>query len=220
MPWNPAERRALADALESAGPGAPTLCEGWSSEHLAAHVVLRESAPLVAAGIALPFLADRTKRVTQALGDRSTTPAAYAALVERVRREPPPWHPLRLAGDPAQLAEMFVHTEDVRRGGVDGSAVPRRPLPSGMEDALWGTLRRMARRLYQDAPCRVVLQDGTGRELVLAPRSSTAPGAGVTVVGPVGELLLHAFGRTSAAHVEIRGASPEVVTAFERSRPR
>ena len=221
MSWNPAERLALADALDSAGPGAPTLCEGWATEHLAAHVVLRESAPLVGAGIVVPFLAERSERVTQALGDRSTEPIDFGALVERVRREPPRWHPLSLVGDPAQLAEMFVHTEDVRRGAADGRSVPPRPHPSGMDDALWRTLRRMRRVLYRDVPHPVVLQGSTGRELVLGRRGSKRPGGErVTVIGPVGELVLHAFGRTRVAHVEVRGTSPDVVAAFERTHPR
>ena len=221
MTWNHAERLALADALEYAGPGAPTLCEGWSTEHLAAHVVLRESAPLVGAGIVVPVLTERTERLTRALGERSTAPADYAALVERVRQGPPRWHPLSLVGDPAQLAEMFVHTEDVRRGAADGRSVPPRAHPSGLDDALWRTLRRMRRGLYRDVPHPVVLQGGTGRELVLGRRGSNRPGgARVTVVGPVGELVLHAFGRTRVAHVEIRGTSPDVVAAFERTHPR
>ena len=33
-----ASRAALVEALIAAGPGMPTLCEGWRTEHLAAHV--------------------------------------------------------------------------------------------------------------------------------------------------------------------------------------
>src|SRR3954466_12386279 len=33
------ERLLLADLLEAVGPEAPTLCEGWNSRDLAAHVV-------------------------------------------------------------------------------------------------------------------------------------------------------------------------------------
>ena len=47
------ERTDLVAALREAGPGAATLCEGWSTEHLAAHVVLRESSPLTGAGLVL-----------------------------------------------------------------------------------------------------------------------------------------------------------------------
>src|SRR5690606_13666628 len=109
MRYHPRERAALADALDEVGPGAPTLCAGWRSEQVAAHVVLRETAPLVAAGVAVPALAARTERATQALGARSTDPASYAALVERVRRGPGHWHPLEWS-DASQLVELYVHT--------------------------------------------------------------------------------------------------------------
>ena len=39
------ERLLLADLLETAGPDAPTLCEGWTTRDLAAHVVVRERRP-------------------------------------------------------------------------------------------------------------------------------------------------------------------------------
>src|SRR5690606_24047731 len=36
-----AERHALADLLMAVGPDAPTLCAGWTTAHLAAHLVVR-----------------------------------------------------------------------------------------------------------------------------------------------------------------------------------
>lgn len=36
------ERAALAALLEDSGPDGPTLCEGWLTRDLAAHLVLRE----------------------------------------------------------------------------------------------------------------------------------------------------------------------------------
>src|SRR5437764_783312 len=43
--WAEQERAALADALEQLGPDAPTLCEGWATKELAAHVYVREHRP-------------------------------------------------------------------------------------------------------------------------------------------------------------------------------
>ena len=40
-----AERHALCDLLIEVGPDAPTLCEGWSTFDLAAHLVVRERRP-------------------------------------------------------------------------------------------------------------------------------------------------------------------------------
>ena len=67
MPWHPVERSALAQALRDVGPDAPTLCTGWRSRHLAAHVVLRETDPLVAAGAAFPPLNARAERAIDRL---------------------------------------------------------------------------------------------------------------------------------------------------------
>ncbi|WP_309055235.1 maleylpyruvate isomerase N-terminal domain-containing protein, partial [Streptomyces sp.] len=57
------ERLLLADLLEAAGPDAPTLCEGWLTRDLAAHVVVRERRPDAAAGSLVPVLRDRAERV-------------------------------------------------------------------------------------------------------------------------------------------------------------
>src|SRR5262245_58495121 len=40
------ERALLGQTLLEVGPSAPTLCEGWDTHHLVAHLVQRESNPL------------------------------------------------------------------------------------------------------------------------------------------------------------------------------
>src|SRR5262245_9679824 len=40
------ERAALCDLLDRVGPDRPTLCEGWTTNDLAAHLWVRESDPL------------------------------------------------------------------------------------------------------------------------------------------------------------------------------
>ena len=57
------ERLLLADLLEAEGPDAPTLCEGWRTRDLAAHVVVRERRPDAAGGILIKQLAPRLERV-------------------------------------------------------------------------------------------------------------------------------------------------------------
>lgn len=215
MVWHPVERAALTDALEVAGPGAPTLCAGWRTEHLAAHVVLRERSPLVAAGIVLGPLAGRTERATRALGDRSTDAGGWGRLLEQLRRPLPSWHPLHLAGDAAQLLELHVHTEDVRRGGPDGRRVPARPLSPQHENALWRGLVRMGGILYAGARAQVVLDDGAGRRHAVGRER----GERVVVTGPVGEVVLHAFGRGRAARVDVHGADA-AVARLDGVRPR
>jgi uncharacterized protein (TIGR03085 family) len=216
MAWNPLERAAVVSALREAGPGAPTLCDGWRTEQLAAHLVLRERDPLASAGIVLAPLASRTEARTQEVGARATTPDRWDALVTTIADGPPVWSPLRWAGDPAQLAEYFVHAEDVRRGGVDGRAVTARPRAEGHTAALWTALRRMASMLLRGAPVAVDLTDG---DQVLRAGPSGTGGAPATVRGDVGELLLWAYERSRVAHVEVEGTE-EQVAALDAFRPR
>ena len=44
------ERQRLSSTLTRVGPDAPTLCEGWRTRDLAAHIVLRERRPDAIAG--------------------------------------------------------------------------------------------------------------------------------------------------------------------------
>ncbi|HEX6919337.1 MAG TPA: maleylpyruvate isomerase family mycothiol-dependent enzyme, partial [Actinomycetes bacterium] len=60
-----AERAALSDLLESLGPDAPTLCEGWDTRDLAAHLVVRERRMDAAPGIVLRPLAGHLESVTR-----------------------------------------------------------------------------------------------------------------------------------------------------------
>ena len=204
MTWHELERSALATALRDAGPDAPTLCEGWRSRHLAAHVVLRETAPVVAAGIVVPALAARTERAISQLAATATEPAGYADLVAKVAAGPPRWSPMAWAGEGTDLLEFFVHTEDVRRGA--GRDVPRE-LKAHEVEALWHRLVRTAPLLYRSSPGVVLVVPGGPRRAVRRARR----GAGTVVVrGDVGELVLHAFGRGASAHVHVLGAPRDV----------
>ena len=52
-PLDARERRELCDLFEELGPDAPTLCEGWTTDDLAAHLVVRERNPTAGPGILL-----------------------------------------------------------------------------------------------------------------------------------------------------------------------
>jgi uncharacterized protein (TIGR03085 family) len=205
MPWHPVERSALAQALREAGPDAPTLCTGWRSRHLAAHVVLRESAPLVAVGATFPPLHAHAERRIEQLADRSAHWAGYAALVERVARGPARGSAMSWMGEASNLLEFFVHTEDVRRGA---GPVPPRPLAPEHADAMWRRVSRAAPFLYRKAGVGIVLVvPGGPRRAVRRPRGD----AGTVIIrGEVGELTLHAFGREDAAHVDVLGDPADV----------
>src|SRR3984957_4604266 len=79
------ERLALAALLEETGPDAPTLCAGWQTRDLAAHLVLRERRPDAGAGMMGGPLAAYTARLQrQYLGRYS-----YPKLIELFTDGPP-----------------------------------------------------------------------------------------------------------------------------------
>ncbi len=188
------ERRALVDLLGALGPDAPTLCAGWTTRDLAAHLVLRETRPDAAPGIVLPALSGRTEQVQQRLAGRP-----FAELVGRLRTGPPWWSPARLPGlDRAtNSVEFLVHHEDVRRAQPGWEP---RALNAAAQDEVWSRLSATARLMYRRVPVGVILRRSDGQQRVAR---QGAPA--VVVAGEPVELLLHAFGRGSAARVEISG---------------
>lgn len=186
-----AERQALCNLLEAQGPLAPTLCEGWTTSDLAAHLVVRERRPLASPGIVIPAFAEVTRRAME----RAKAQLGYGGLIRCIRSGPP--YPFKLIDAQMNLVEFFVHHEDVRRA----SETFERRSDAALDAALWTGLRRgarlMARRLR-----------GTGLELV-------APGFGTVVArngdtkavvtGEPQELTLFLSGRRGVADVEIDG---------------
>ena len=104
----PAERTALADLLSELGPDAPTLCEGWTTRDLAAHLVVRATRPDAAAGIVIRGLADHTKRVQDQVAARRLG-ATWSRGSAGGRCGP------RSATRRVNRIEYFIHHEDVRR---------------------------------------------------------------------------------------------------------
>ena len=192
------ERHELGDLMDQVGPDAPTLCAGWTTRDLAAHLVLREGRLDATGGILLPPLARYTARVQRSIAQRP-----WPQLVDVVRGGPPWWSPYSLPGlgDKINTMEFFVHHEDVRRvrtGWEPRSADPRRA------QALWGLLGLAARVLYRNSPVGVVLRTPDGWERI-ARRGERS----VTMVGSPEELMLHAFGRDEVV-VEIEGDQADV----------
>ena len=194
--------------LDKAGPDAPTLCEGWQTSDLAAHLVLREHRPDAAVGILGGPMARYTERAQQKLSAR--TP--YPKLVDTIRTGPPR---LSLFGIPgvdgkANFAEYLVHHEDVRRGQPDWRP---RELGEGLTEAVWGLLPQ-ARLMLRKVPVGIefarddVRQQGDDQRAVrmtVRPRTPM-----VTVIGPPAELLMWTFGRTNAARIRLEGAEADV----------
>ncbi|MBO0821829.1 MAG: TIGR03085 family protein [Nocardiopsaceae bacterium] len=201
MSFSRDERLALADLLERTGPEAPTLCAGWRTLDLAAHLVIREARPDAAAGVLGGPLAGHTARVQRRFADR----LGYDGLIRAFRAGPPRLSPFALPGadEAANTVEYFVHHEDVRRAAPDWTP---RELPEGLADALWGRLKA-ARLFLRKAPVGVELARDPGG----APRLPVKNGAPVvTVTGTPAELTLWAMGRADAADVRFDGRQEAV----------
>jgi uncharacterized protein (TIGR03085 family) len=201
-------REVLAETLLAAGPGSPTLCAGWKTEDLAAHLFLREHRPAAALGIALKPLAKVADRAIRKLAGDSRTPEAYAGLVRAFLAGPPRLSLLQLKAvdRAANLIEYFVHTEDVRRASTRWAP---RALDEAYSEALWDELVKRAAFLYRGVDLGIILvrPDGPRHVAKRAPVS-------VAIVGEPGELLMHAHGRTQHALVTYEG-QPDAVALLE-----
>jgi uncharacterized protein (TIGR03085 family) len=201
------ERAALCALLDETGPAAPTLCEGWQTLDLAAHLVLRERRPDAAAGLMGGPLASHTERVRRQLVAR--TP--YKQLVEEVRGGPPRLSVFSLPGmdERLNMVEYFVHHEDVRRG-ADGWEP--RDIGAGLTEALWQRLGG-ARLVLRKAPVGIELvrddlpADPGGQQVRITAKARAPM---VTVTGSPAELTLWSLGRTTAARVRLDGSEPDV----------
>lgn len=180
------ERAALVETMRAAGPDAPTLCEGWTTRDLAAHLVVRERRLDAAPGILVPQLAGYTARVQQQVTDATDWPQ----LVNQIAAGPPLYSPFKLLDPLVNVAEMFIHNEDVRRAQPEWE-------PRVLDDATLGALARqvpmMARMTLSKSPARVSLNTPEGKTL-----ATVGDGAAVTVTGDPGELLMFAAGREPA----------------------
>ncbi|HYO85549.1 MAG TPA: TIGR03085 family metal-binding protein [Dermatophilaceae bacterium] len=202
------ERQALCDTFDQVGPNAPTLCEGWTTADLAAHLIIRERRPDALAGAFIPALAGRTKTVQ---GEYARRP--WAEVVDLVRSGPPIWAPTRLraADEAVNLAEFFVHHEDVLRAQPGWTADHARDLPRHLVQGLWTRLKTMGPLLYRKADVGIALvAPMLGRRTVHA---QTKAGS-VVLTGAPGELVLYSFGRKSVAQVDVFGA-PEAVARLD-----
>ena len=191
------ERADLADLFEELGPDAPTCCAGWTTAHLAAHLVTRDRRPDAMPGFGLEMLPGGARlgawshRVEDGL--RSSTP--YPEVVDRFRAGPPAWSPMgwdRVARV-VNTAEFVVHHEDVRRAQPDWRP---RPLSPARQDALWTPATLYARRSAGRRGVVLRRSDATGVQKRIG-------AGGRAVTGEPLELLLWASGRRDVARVAV-----------------
>lgn len=204
------ERRAICDLLTELGPSKPTLCAGWQTGDLAAHLVLRERRPDAGAGVMGGPLAGYTRHVQ----DRLTARTSFAQLVQLIRTGPPRFSLFGLPGadERLNLVEYFVHYEDVRRAQPGWKA---HPTGQELADLLWDRLS-LARLMMRKAPVGVELARsdsasesslaGNGRVRITAKARTPV----VTVSGDPAELTLWTMGRTSVADVQMEGNDGDV----------
>lgn len=189
------ERAALCDLLDRVGPDHPTLCEGWTTYDLAAHLWVRESDPLAGPGLVISTFNDTTERRMAHAKDRWS----YPGLVDKVRNGPPTMSifALPVLGEAMNTIEYFVHHEDVRRAGHDTTP---RPLAQDDQDELWKRFRVAGRGLLRHAPTGVVFRRTDGTEATMKGGDPA-----VTVTGEPAELVLFGHGRRTVAHVDLTG---------------
>ncbi len=192
-------RHELCDLLNTVGPDAPTLCEGWTTRDLAAHLIVRESRPDAAAGILVKAAASYGDRIRRRVADRP-----WAELVDDVRSGPPRLSPMRLRSldDLTNTIEFFVHLEDVRRAQSGGVAVDVDP---SIEAALVRLLRRGARLLARRSPVGLILSF-SGYDDVIAKKGQPS----VTISGSPGDIVLFLYGRSTVSRVDFDGPTDAV----------
>jgi uncharacterized protein (TIGR03085 family) len=218
------ERSALCDLLTKLGPDAPTLCKGWRSADLAAHLLARERRPDSTPGAVFRFrpLHTWTDRVRDGFRDTLT----WDDLVDRVRTGPPAV--LRPLDGAINTIEFFVHHEDLRRAQLDWRP---RELGAQVETELWRRLNamRVGPQLLSSlghAPPVAKIEVPGQPPIMLVGRLARVPSkptAGFrrrsvtrsprerpeVLRGPASEVVLWLLGRRSVALVEALSARPD-----------
>lgn len=195
-----AERAALCDLLAELGPDAPTLCGGWTTRDLAAHLVVREYRPDASVGIVVKQAAGWTDRVQSGAAEQP-----FEELIDQIRSGPPVYNPMSLpmVDGLVNLQEYFVHLEDIRRAQPGWQP---RDISDELSDAVWSRLSKAAKGLFRKSRVGVVLErtDGAGGRVVARDGEPS-----VTLIGPASELIMIAFGRKEH-RAEVKGTDEAV----------
>jgi len=197
------ERSELADLLLQVGPDVPTLCAGWTTRDLAAHLVIRERRPDVSLAVLVRPLAGHGEHVR-----RQKAAEPYERVVAEVRN-PPWWSPVSnpVTDELFNGLEFFIHHEDVRRGRPGWEP---RVLDAGEQKAIWNAVRFTARIGLRRLHMPVLLRaPGFGEVRV----GGDVPQA--TLTAEPSELALFVSGRQRAAtvHIDAPAETAEAVRA-------
>lgn len=202
------ERDGLVELMRTVGPDAATLCEGWTTHDLAAHLVVRERRPDAMPGILFGPLAPYTARVQ----NRLATSTTWEHLVDLLALGPPALSPFKVLDPLASIHEMFVHHEDVRRAQTGWAP---RQLDASTSAALRRRVPLVSRvgmsKAMAAVPARLTLRTPDGQSVV-----AVGNGSPVTATGEPSELLLFAFGR-NAVQLDFAG-DDDVVAAVQATK--
>lgn len=192
MNFSTTERQQLAELFIAKGPDAPTLCGGWTTRDLAAHLWVREHRPLAQLRSMLPKSGDSVDEETSKALARP-----YYELVQAWAGGPTGVNPWKILDPVANGVEHFIHHEDVRRGALTpGDPIAERELPEDHQRYLHRALKLVgARALKADRPI-ILNPEGLSRITVNDKPGVSHDGESVIRIdGTVGEILLWISGR-------------------------
>jgi uncharacterized protein (TIGR03085 family) len=208
-PLDARERAQICARFDELGPEAPTLCDGWTTFDLAAHLAVRERNPLSGPGIVAGDKVAALGRMTERAMEREKR-RGWTSVVERVRTGPP-FGPFAVPGlrDQINFVEYLVHHEDVRRANGMG---PRHDVDD-LQEAVWKQLKRLSRFL-PGFPRGIGLELARPDGSVHAARKGARTGR---LTGEPIELVLFLYGRGDHADVKLTG-DPDAVDAVRSAR--
>jgi uncharacterized protein (TIGR03085 family) len=199
------ERLALCTLLSDVGPDQPTLCAGWETSDLAAHLILRERRPDAGVGI----LGGPLARYTRAVQTRLARGTPFPKMVSLIRTGPPRMSPFGLPGadERLNLVEFFVHHEDIRRAQPGWEP---REISADLSEQLWKRLG-VAKMVLRKAPVGVELvREDAGQASKRVRMTAKARTPVVTVTGTPAELTMWVLGRTREARVRLDGSDADI----------
>ena len=154
----------------------------------------------------VPFLRKHAAQVTAEVAAQP-----WEKMIKTFRDGPPilSVSAIPIVGDRFNLAEFFIHHEDIRRAPEEWAP---RDNSKELDDALWNPFKMMGRMMFRKSPVGVTLRS-VGRDDIVVKTGAR----GVILVGLPGEIVIHAFGRPlDKVHVVVQG-DPADVEAFEAS---
>lgn len=209
---NAPELRALfTQDLLQYGPDAPTLCEGWRSRHLAAHLVIREHETWRMLAMVVPSQRPKVERLPIEVGDAALR--SYEQLVARFAAGPGKFSLFRLVDEAVNFLEYVVHREDL----VRANGAPTEYSPEQRRD-IWDRFKSRARRALasKDARVEVVVDDLDGdNQLTLG--KDDGHHSTLTVHGNLIDIVMLAHGRPADVDITGPGAVGAAYLAVDRT---